>query len=214
MVVPFEQMGIFLVVLILSIVLGSCHRETAETQQVESEKKSKVIENDPPNDQNCVTDTIFDNGDFVKYVWSESGYDVLVSIDNADKLIEIKLDCRYENIIPKLFDRKSGTLCLSRGQGFHYREMIICSRDDDGIQVKMYGSAISTEPNAMDAFVFIEDQKVVLLNRENWSRFYYELPVESRNLDVEIAEVKEDYLVMEFADRSKNEWAIADSLVD
>lgn len=167
------------IILLLTLTLLFSCKEVNEKQKVNIKKNNtvKITENDI---HLCTTvkDTIFKNGDFIKYIPLKNGfYGVELKYEGILDSLNFKFDCNTPNgMIPKfLFKNKS--IALSQGSSINYRNLILCSFNKSLKQIEINEFETEViEPSENDFFLYTKDNFVYLFNRKNENTLCKKLP--------------------------------------
>lgn len=181
---------------ILFLSFKSCYKYDNEKKQ--SNQESSIF------DCTTIRDTIFSDGDFIKYLKIDSSlYDVGVKINNKTILLNHPFDCNTTNSsIPKFFKVDDSTIYLKSGSGFHYTEIFNCRFSNDTVQVNAYETSkvFSKAPNIS---VYKKYPDCKFINIHNWDTEHEKvlsIPIQFSMNKIRISKVFENYIIIEFTD--------------
>ncbi|MBX7225374.1 MAG: hypothetical protein K1X55_05045 [Chitinophagales bacterium] len=167
--------------------------------------------------QNCsdkipefsVLDTIFDDGDAVKYVLIDSFYHIYVKIGEKTFKIEENFVNIDGYITPKFYYKFPSTILLERGHGFNYRSLFVCG--NTGINEYV---TYKTNESEYDFFVYKTDSKpnkILFIGNVKDSIFHKEinLPAKLSKFNIEEATIYPEKVFLKFKELHEFEIPLA-----
>lgn len=134
---------------------NSVSTENIEVQSVETQPDSNRVTLD------CIKriDTVFGDKS-IKAIVRNNEIKVLVSFNDKDTVLPYSFDCSTPNgLIPSLYSYNENTICLERGAGQHYRELLIIQENNNALK------SLSTK-----GFIYIDLQKALIVSRNEDNR--------------------------------------------
>lgn len=152
----------------------------------------------------CTTakDTLFTDGDWIKYIQLEKNtYGIEVRFKGiTDTLDGYVFNCNAVNsLIPKIL-RKDKDLILTQGQGFTYRNTIVCRKESYKLLFSQFESD-RTHQDSYDYLVFETNGKFCFYNRKDNKEFYKNIPAEFNGIKVTSSEIYNNKIVVHFENK-------------
>lgn len=188
--------------ILFSIALISCSGN--KINDVKSISKSKADSIGNPL-KRCILekDTIFDNGNSIRYVVFDSFYTVQIKLNGEDTLLPYQFNCSVpRGLVPSFHSFYNNIICLIRGYGFNYRAFTICYNDSDQIVIKDYETALATD--LRNDIVVYQDtsnsSNIIIQKIHNEQRKIIQIPKSFQNTNVVNTEIKGPKVIINFAD--------------
>jgi hypothetical protein len=202
----------FTFVMVAFILIG-CQNNAQNNKESHGEKHKSVVPKEIDiHDCTTITDTVFKDNDYIKYIsLNNKQYGVEIKLSNVVDTLDFRFDCNVVNgIIPKLVF-KDKMLLLSQGSGFNYRNAILCTLDktSNKISIEEFETEI-VDSSEYDLLVFTQGDMIFLFNRNNRELLYKALPREYHNLKFSNSEILEGKVTLIFKENKSLEFAIKD----
>lgn len=181
--------------LFLVLFLFSC-RENQKAKKLPPGKQT-IAEEIDIHDCTTAKDTVFANGDWVKYVFiAKDAYAVVIKMNNTIDTLAYRFNCNTNNgLIPKILSKGSNSI-LSQGCGFTYRNILVCSSGSKGIQVNEYETTIGQD--GKDVVVFQENGQLFIWDRTSGVKEKRNLPKAFDTFKLISSEVFKEKIVLHF----------------
>ncbi|MBO9583462.1 MAG: hypothetical protein J7574_04815 [Flavobacterium sp.] len=197
-----EQLSHYSLLLICAL-LFNCQKNDRLQQ---NESKTSINDNKSLSKEaffKCTTakDTVFKNGDYVKFIpINNKSYGIEIKLnDITDILDNYSFDCNsYNGMIPKLLF-KTDYIVLSQGSSTDYRYLIICNANNKlgKIDVTKFETEI-VENSGKEFLFFKKGHKFFFFNMESKKIFSKELPDRFFNAKVEKFELYKNKVIVVF----------------
>lgn len=191
--------------LLLAVILFvSCDKKPEKRNSVIQPTSLSKKNRSKINIHECTTakDTVFTDGDWIKYIQlKENTYGIEVRFKGiTDTLDDYVFNCNEINaLIPKIF-RKDKDLILTQGQGFTYRNTIVCRKESDKLLFSQFESD-RTHQDSYDYLVFETNGKFCFYNREDDKEFYKNIPPEFNGIKVTSSEIYNNKIIVHFENK-------------
>ncbi len=160
----------------------------------------------------CIpADTLLKNKSSVRYVKSDSSFDVEVQINGKRNLLGFGFDCTAPNgLVPKIYLSNESILCLKRGYGQHYREFIICHLNKDSIEIKEYETALDFNylTNEVAFQKYDSAEMIYVENVASAKKKAFVLPHNLKYKKILLANLKKQKLFLQFENHQKVEFVL------
>ncbi|MGC4040508.1 MAG: hypothetical protein QM710_06940 [Flavobacterium sp.] len=197
--------------------LLACHdnkqqNSIAKPAKIKQNRKEVSEKAEPKTDiHDCTSarDTIFKDGDWIKYVYlKDGGYGVQIKLGKTTDTLDYVFDCREINgLIPKIFKKGNDYLILSRGSGFTYRDILVCDKKNDSIVISEFESN-RAHSEAADYFVYKRNDRLYCYDRFNDKEFNQVIPGKYKGLKIIDSEIYEKEIIVHFENGKKLKVAI------
>jgi hypothetical protein len=186
-----------LAIIVVFFILIGCKEDTLNKKNSNKDKpKTENFKAIAIHDCTTAEDTIFKDNDHIKYVaLKNKSYGVEIKIGNRIDTLDFTFDCNSPNgSIPKLVF-KDETLLLAQGNGFHYRNAILCNLDKatGTIQTSEFETGIVYPGEGNDFFVYTKNNLIFIFDRDTRELLCTALPKQFQGLQfIEAKIFKED----------------------
>ncbi|MEE1898763.1 hypothetical protein V1389_10475 [Flavobacterium rakeshii] len=138
---------------------------------------------------NCTKakNTVFSNGNYVKFIAiNNESYGIEVNINKTIDTLGFYLGCNtLTGMIPKPLFNSSDFICLTQGNGFSYRVLILCKLNNlKGIDVVKFETERDVSANT-DGFIFKNNNNLYFFDLVKNKLYLKELPVNYSKLNIE-----------------------------
>lgn len=192
------------IILLFSITFFACNSDVS-SRKSGSTINPKILE---PNDsmlRHCIPekDTLFNDGNFIKYVIIDTFYTLQIQVGAIDTLLSYQFNCSVpRGLVPSLYSYYKSIICLIRGTGQHYREFLICYSDSNKIIVNKYETALAA--NLADNIVAYQSvdssQNVYIENIKTGKKKSFVIPSKFSSTNISQAIIKDNKLFLHFSD--------------
>jgi hypothetical protein len=157
----------------------------------------------PYKPQDCTTaeDTIFKNGDYIKYINIDTMFGVEVKINNIIDTLTMRFNCNITNrLIPNIYRHRNKGMLLRQGVGQHYCNIISLFVQEDSIVAEEYeASLVNSEARRFYVYKMPGNSSDLYLDDFWHNRIKIKhLPPKYQNMEIEITHVFADSIIINF----------------
>ena len=132
-----------------------------------NEKQNSIISKDDFHKCTKTKDTIFSNGNYIKYIpINDTNYSIEIKLNKVIDTLDFCLNCKTQSgMLPKLI-LESDWMCFLQGST-SYRYLTLCKLDKENknIDISKFETARSTSAT-IDGFVFIDENNLFFYDLE------------------------------------------------
>lgn len=189
-----------LIFMTMALALSCKKNPNLDDGHTQKERAKTSLNNN--NILNCITarDTIFKNGDYVKYIPIDARhYGIEIKMGSITDTLDYSFGCNVPStLIPRVLFQKE-YLALSRGAGFHYRSLTLYRPDNqfkkiDAIEFETE-KAIGSD---FDGFVFIMNHSLCFYDIDKRMVRFKKLSPKFSDLKVDKSRLYEDKTMIIF----------------
>lgn len=192
------------IIVVTSLICFGCKVPSSEiiaTKSTDSLAKSETLVLEDIHKCTTAEDTVFSNGDHIKYVLTDSkSYGVQLKLDSIIDTLSFRFNCNVSNgMIPSVLF-KSSNLVLIQGSASSYRYVTVCVPDKKSMKIKAtkFETEIVQIPEGLDLVFFQKTDTIYLCDRTNLKLFTKKLPAKVLGLQAAKCQFFSDEMIVVF----------------
>ncbi len=155
----------------------------------------------------CITerDTVFGNGNYIKYIALDSMFGVEIKINGLIDTLDFLFDCETPNsLIPSILKQEDNMLILKQGIAFTYRNTVVCKKKGNKLECKSFEIS-KVVVDAPQVLIYKTEDNCVLeiFNIISKKEKYITLPLKYCHSEIKLIEEYLTHFIIKFTDGEK-----------